>query len=92
MLNSSAGNNMWSSQSLAFPPEISLEDTEVTWIVLGIKFFPTHVHPPPQEEELKGIERGMVKVFKVGEMLWFRVVTEKETREKCHQRPMKITA
>jgi len=26
-------------------------------------------HPPPQEEELKGIERGMVKVFKVGEML-----------------------
>jgi len=49
-------------------------------------------HPPPQEEELKGIERGMVKVFKVGEMLWFRVVTEKETREKCHQRPMKITA
>lgn len=82
---------MWSSQSLAFPPEIILEDTEVTRIVLAIKFF--HMcHPPPLEEEVKGIERGMITVFKVGEMLWFRVVIEKETREKCHQRPTKITA
>lgn len=37
-------------------------------------------HPPPLEEELKGIERGIVKVFKVGEMLWFRVVIEKEKK------------
>ena len=60
---------MWSSQSLAFPPEIILEDMEVTWIVLGIKSFKHMFHPPSWEKELKGMQRGMIKVFKVGEML-----------------------
>lgn len=42
---------------------------EVTWIVLGIKLFQTHVHPSPWEKEIEGIEKGMIKVFEVGEML-----------------------
>lgn len=41
---------------------------EVTWIVLRINS-QTHVHPPPWEEEIEGMKRGMIKMFEVGEML-----------------------
>lgn len=59
--------------------------------MLGIKLFQTHVHPPLWEEEMEDMERCMIKVFEVGEMLWFSVVIEKGTSEKCHQRPIKNT-
>lgn len=92
MLNSSAGNYMWSSKSLAFPPEIILEDMEVTWIVLGIKLSNTcsTLHPPREEEIEKYGERYDQGVWRWKNVaIWYSYRKEKGTREKCHWKPIK---
>lgn len=84
MLNSSAGNYMWSLKSLAFPPEIVLEDMEVTWIVLGIKLFQTYVPPSPWRFYGERFDQGIWS----GRILLFSAVRGKGTKESCHARPI----
>ena len=71
---------MWSLKSLAFPPEIVLEDMEVTWIVLGINLFKHMFHPPLGKKKLEGMESGLIKVFEVEEYYNLVQLEERELK------------